>query len=41
MASIREKFEIPGKMKTWSLALIGVGLVAFDDRPCNKRLQLR
>jgi len=29
MASIREKFEIPGKMKTWSLALIGVGLVAF------------
>lgn len=29
MASIREQFEIPGKMKTWSLALIGVGLVAF------------
>ena len=29
MASIREKFEIPGKMKTWSLALIAVGLVAF------------
>src|SRR6476620_861847 len=29
MASIREKFEITGKMKTWSLALIAVGLVAF------------
>jgi hypothetical protein len=29
MASIREQFEIPGKMKTWSLALIGVGLVAL------------
>lgn len=29
MASIRQQFEIPGKMKTWSLALIGVGLVAL------------
>lgn len=29
MASIREQFEIPGKMRTWSLALIGIGLVAF------------
>ena len=29
MASFREKFEIPGKMKTWSLALIGVGLVSM------------
>jgi hypothetical protein len=29
MASIREQFEIPGKMKTWSLALIGVGLLTF------------
>ncbi len=29
MASIREKFEIPGKMRTWSLALIGVGVVAL------------
>jgi hypothetical protein len=29
MASFKEKFEIPGKMKTWSLALIGIGLVAF------------
>lgn len=29
MASIREKFEIPGKMRTWSLALIGVGLLAL------------
>ncbi len=29
MASIREKFEIPGKMKTWSLALIGIGLLAL------------
>ena len=29
MASIREQFEIPGKLKTWSFALIGVGLLAF------------
>jgi hypothetical protein len=29
MASIRQQFEIPAKMKTWSLALIGVGLVAL------------
>ena len=29
MASFREQFEIPGKMKTWSLALIGVGLVSM------------
>jgi hypothetical protein len=29
MASIREQFEIPGKMRTWSLALIGVGLAAL------------
>ena len=29
MASFREQFEIPGKMKTWSLALIGVGLVSL------------
>jgi hypothetical protein len=29
MASIREQFEIPSKMKTWSLALIGVGVAAF------------
>lgn len=29
MASIRQQFEIPGKMKTWALSLIGVGLVAF------------
>lgn len=29
MASIKQQFEIPGKMKTWALALIGVGLVAF------------
>jgi hypothetical protein len=29
MASIREQFEIPGKMKTWSLALIGIGAVAL------------
>ncbi len=29
MASIRTQFEIPGKMKTWSLGLIGVGLVAL------------
>lgn len=29
MASIREQFEIPGKMKTWAYALIGVGLISF------------
>jgi hypothetical protein len=29
MASIREKFEIPGKMRTWSLALIAIGVVSF------------
>ncbi|SJZ60697.1 hypothetical protein SAMN04488132_103107 [Sediminibacterium ginsengisoli] len=29
MASIKLQFEIPAKMKTWSLALIGVGLVAL------------
>ncbi|MBV9986857.1 MAG: quinol:cytochrome C oxidoreductase [Chitinophagaceae bacterium] len=29
MASIREQFEIPGKMRTWSLALIGVGALAL------------
>lgn len=29
MASIRAQFEIPGKMKTWSLALIALGLLAI------------
>lgn len=29
MASIRQSFEIPGKMKTWSYALIGIGVVAL------------
>jgi hypothetical protein len=29
MASLRTQFEVPGKMKTWSYALIGVGLVAL------------
>lgn len=29
MASIKTQFEIPGKLKTWSYALIGVGLVAL------------
>jgi hypothetical protein len=29
MASIREQFEIPGKMKTWAYALIGVGVLSF------------
>ncbi|MEI2708824.1 MAG: quinol:cytochrome C oxidoreductase [Chitinophagaceae bacterium] len=29
MASIRQSFEIPGKMKTWSYALIGIGLIAL------------
>ena len=27
MAAIKENFEIPGKMRTWSLALIGIGLL--------------
>jgi hypothetical protein len=30
MASLRTQFEVPGKMKTWSYALIGVGLVAVS-----------
>lgn len=29
MASIKEQFEIPGKMKTWSMALMGIGLVTL------------
>jgi hypothetical protein len=29
MASIKMQFEVPAKMKTWSLALIAVGLVAL------------
>ncbi|GGH81718.1 hypothetical protein HNQ91_005622 [Filimonas zeae] len=29
MASIRAQFEIPGKMKTWSIALIAIGILAF------------
>lgn len=29
MASIREQFEIPKGLKTWSMGLIGVGLLAF------------
>jgi hypothetical protein len=29
MASIREQFEIPGKMKTWAYSLIGVGVISF------------
>lgn len=29
MASLRTQFEVPGKMKTWSYALIGIGLVAL------------
>jgi hypothetical protein len=29
MAFIREKFEVPGKMRTWSLALIAIGVVAL------------
>lgn len=29
MSSIKEQFEIPAKLKTWSFALIGVGLLAF------------
>lgn len=27
MAAIKERFEIPGKMRTWSLALIAIGLL--------------
>ncbi len=29
MALIREQFEIPGKLKTWSFALIGAGVLAL------------
>jgi len=29
MVAIKEQFEVPAKMKTWSLALIGVGLLAI------------
>lgn len=29
MASIKQQFEIPGKMKTWAYALIGIGLASF------------
>src|SRR5437867_10242729 len=29
MASIKERFEIPGTMKTWSVSLIIAGLVVF------------
>jgi hypothetical protein len=29
MASIREKFEVSGGMRTWSMGLIGVGLLAL------------
>ncbi|MFY8004881.1 MAG: quinol:cytochrome C oxidoreductase, partial [Chitinophagaceae bacterium] len=29
MASLKQQFEIPSKLKTWSFALIGVGIVAF------------
>ena len=29
MASIKEQFEIPGSLKTWSYALIGIGAAAL------------
>ena len=29
MASIREEFEVTGKMKTWSMGLIAIGALAF------------
>lgn len=29
MASIREQFEVTGKMKTWSMGLIGIGILVF------------
>ena len=41
MAAIKEQFEIPSKLKTWSYALIGVGAVAFHHWACYKRVQWR
>lgn len=29
MASIKEQFEVSGRMRTWSMGLIGMGLLAF------------
>ena len=29
MASIKEQFEIPSRMKTWSVVLIAIGVIAF------------
>jgi hypothetical protein len=29
MASIRERFEVPGKMRTWSFGLMAVGIIAI------------
>src|SRR5436190_13937181 len=29
MASVREQFEIPSRMKTWSMVLIAIGIIAF------------
>jgi hypothetical protein len=29
MTSVKEQFEIPSKMKTWSLVLIAIGVIAF------------
>ncbi len=29
MASVKEQFEIPSKMKTWSMVLIAIGIIAF------------
>lgn len=29
MASLKQQFEVPGKMRTWSLALIGIGLLTL------------
>ena len=29
MASIREQFEVTGKMRTWSMGLIAIGILAF------------
>ena len=29
MASVKLNFEIPSKLKTWSLALIAIGVIAI------------
>src|SRR6478736_6580457 len=29
MTSVKEQFDIPSKMKTWSMVLIAIGVIAF------------